>query len=148
MLTSAASGASPTAGHPLWHSALLAAVAVVVFLGIKVRERMSRRAKGRPRRAASQPARIRADVAGRKALLLGYASAGAAALHAVVCPAHFSESAVFGAFFLAAAVLQGTWAVLIVTRPTQHLLATGIIANTIIVIVWLFSRTVGLPIGP
>jgi hypothetical protein len=81
-------------------------------------------------------------------LLLGSASAGAAALHALVCPEHFHEATSFGLFFLAAAVLQATWAVGIVAKPTSRMIGAGVIGNALVVALWLISRTSGLPVGP
>jgi hypothetical protein len=39
------------------------------------------------------------------------------------------------------------WAA-ILTMPRRHLLRLGVIGNAVIVLIWLASRTVGLPVGP
>ena len=78
------------------------------------------------------------------ALLSGLAGV----IHASVIAEHFTESTLFGAFFAAAAAFQLLWAAAILTWPRRHLLRLGAMGNAVIVLIWLASRTVGLPVGP
>ena len=150
-------------GHPLWHLVLPVVVSAGVFGGLKVSERwhahtarmartatavMARQATPVSSVAGGQPPAKRwmrpaAPVAG-----LALASAGASAIHAAVCPAHFREATAFGVFFLLAAALQAAWAVLILRQPGRALLTLGAIGNLVVVGLWTMSRTVGVPIGP
>ena len=74
------------------------------------------------------------------------ASASAAGIHAAIAPPHLREQTVSGVFFLATALAQAGWAAA-AQRPTTALLRVGAIGNAALVVVWLVSRTVGLP-GP
>lgn len=85
---------------------------------------------------------------GAPVVALALASAGAGAVHGAVCPAHFREATVFGAFFLGAATLQAAWACLLLLRPGRSLLIVGAAGNAAVVALWTLSRTVGVPIGP
>ena len=76
-------------------------------------------------------------------------SFGAALIHASVIAIHFREYWLFGVLFAITAVGQFIWAGLVWTRPASpRLLAAGAVANLAVAIVWLASRTAGLPIGP
>ena len=81
------------------------------------------------------------------ALVAAGLSVGAAAIHAIVIPAHLTESLLYGAFFAVLAVVQLGWAVLIVVRPRAWLLAAGIAGNLSVVALWAVTRTAGIPIG-
>lgn len=62
---------------------------------------------------------------------------------------HFREYFLFGLFFAIVTPLQIAWAVLIVRRPeSNRLLIWGGAVNLGIALIWLVSRTVGLPFGP
>jgi hypothetical protein len=72
-----------------------------------------------------------------------------ACLHGSVMVSHFREYFLFGLFFAIVTPLQVAWAELIRRAPGERgLLAAGAIGNGAIAIVWLVSRTVGLPFGP
>jgi hypothetical protein len=71
----------------------------------------------------------------------------AAGVHAAVCPEHFEEGARFGVFFLVLAALQVGLAVAAVGRPTPRVLVIGAIVNVDTVLLWVLTRTVGLPYG-
>ena len=75
-------------------------------------------------------------------------SGASAAIHFAVIGEHFAEYWAFGTFFLVLAWFQAAWAVLVVTRPSRSLLLIGAIVNAAVVVIWLWSRTLGLPIGP
>jgi hypothetical protein len=147
------SSVSSAAGtHPLWHFGLVAGAAVAVFAYIKVRECLAARSTRSPAdtrsvlRLASQ--RTKWPVPHDLYLTAALSSAGAAAIHAAVCPAHFRAAFAFGAFFAVAAALQAAWTVQLWYRVSRRLLLAGAIGNTVTVAVWAVSRTIGLPIGP
>jgi hypothetical protein len=75
-------------------------------------------------------------------------SMAAAAIHFAVMGEHFAEYVAFGVFFSVVAWFQAVWAVGVIVRPSRRLLLVGLIGNALVVIVWLASRTTGLPIGP
>ena len=72
--------------------------------------------------------------------------AGSAAIHFAMAPAHFSDSALVGLGFLAAAWFQAALAVVLVARPNRSWLAIGLAGNAGILTVWLLSRTIGVPL--
>ena len=70
-------------------------------------------------------------------------------LHLWVTPEHFEEWWGYGAFFLVAAAAQVLYAPLVLTRPTRVVLLLGIAGNLTIVVLYLLTRTVGIPLfGP
>lgn len=76
-------------------------------------------------------------------------SLGAALIHASVIAIHFREYWLFGLLFAITAVGQFVWAGIVWTRPASpRLLVSGAVANLAVAVVWLVSRTAGLPIGP
>src|SRR6266536_3519800 len=81
-------------------------------------------------------------------LLLMACSVGAAVVHADVITSHFQVSALYGWFFVLSALTQLAWGLLVVRQPDRALLATGAVGNGLIVVLWLATRTTGLPIGP
>ncbi len=97
---------------------------------------------GRPALPAAGP-RPRARGTG----LAVVASGAAAAIHAGAGPGHLADSLPFGLFFSLAALAQLTWAALAATWCTPRLLVAGAVANTALVVVWLTTRTWGLPGG-
>jgi hypothetical protein len=92
----------------------------------------------------STPATAMPYLAGGLAAL----SAGTAAIHFAVVFEHFSEYVLYGAFFLIISWAQAIWAAVVLWRPSRLWLWLGIAGNTIIVAVYLASRTTGLPFGP
>lgn len=73
----------------------------------------------------------------------------AAVIHLWVTPEHFEEWWGYGIFFLAAAVAQGLYAPIMLWRPGRTLLLAGLAGNLAIVILWLATRTTGIPLfGP
>jgi hypothetical protein len=75
-------------------------------------------------------------------------SAAAGTVHLTVAADHFAEYFLFGLFFILAGSCQVAWAALTAlagpTRPLL-LLATG---NALVVLLWIVSRTSGVPLGP
>lgn len=73
----------------------------------------------------------------------------AALIHLWVTPEHFEEWWGYGAFFLVAALAQALYAPLVVVWPTRIALLLGIGGNLTIVVLYLLTRTVGIPLfGP
>jgi hypothetical protein len=79
---------------------------------------------------------------------LAVMSLASAGIHFAVMGDHFNEYFLFGLFFSVVAWLQALWALGVVVAPTRALLAAGLLGNAVVAVVWVFSRTSGLPIGP
>lgn len=75
-------------------------------------------------------------------------SAGAATIHFVVAPEHWTTYSAYGAFFVAAAAAQLGWSIWILTAPSRLIYMAGALGNALIVGMWIVSRTAGVPIGP
>jgi hypothetical protein len=80
--------------------------------------------------------------------VLALLSTSAALIHFAVLPEHFQEHALFGVLFALTALLQLAWSALVVRRPSRRLLQAGAVGNLGVAVVWLLSRTTGLPLGP
>jgi len=73
----------------------------------------------------------------------------AALIHLWVMPEHFEEWWGYGAFFLVAAVAQVIYVPLLLRWPSRTVLLLGIAGNSAIVLLYLFTRVVGIPLlGP
>jgi hypothetical protein len=73
----------------------------------------------------------------------------AALIHLWVMPEHFEEWWGYGAFFLVAAVAQVLYVPLLMRWPNRTVLLLGIAGNSAIVLLYLFTRVVGIPLfGP
>lgn len=73
----------------------------------------------------------------------------AATIHLWVVPEHFTEWWGYGAFFVVSASAQGLLALGLLRRPTRPILLLGVGVNLAIVILWLVTRTTGVPLlGP
>jgi len=90
------------------------------------------------------PARARNGVTA--AVVLCSASAGT--IHAVVTPEHFQENLAFGLFFLAVTAWQMAVVIAALHRPSRVLWSSTVAGNVVVLAIWAFSRTTGLPIGP
>ena len=75
-------------------------------------------------------------------------TSGAAAIHFAVTNAHFNEWWGFGVFFFLAGWVQLLWAAISVRVSSRGLLAIGLVGNASVVLLWLVTRTVGIPFGP
>ncbi|MEI5674237.1 MULTISPECIES: hypothetical protein [unclassified Nocardioides] len=94
-----------------------------------------------PRPAPVSPAR-----GGRSDLPVAVvASAAAAGVHAAVAPAHLAGGFAIGGFFLLCATAQLAWSALVLRRSTEPLLVLGVVGNVVVLLIWLASRTVGMP---
>jgi hypothetical protein len=78
---------------------------------------------------------------------LALLSGAAAIIHFAVIGQHLRESWLLGAFFAVVALAQLVWAPLVMARPSQHLWLAGAVGNAVAVVVWIVSRTLGLPLG-
>lgn len=73
----------------------------------------------------------------------------AALIHLWVIPEHFEEWWGYGAFFLVAALAQGIYGAVLLRWPGQRLLLLGLVGNSLIVVLYLLTRTIGIPFfGP
>ena len=75
-------------------------------------------------------------------------SLGAASIHFAVIVPHLDEYLPFGVFFLSVAWFQAIWAVFVMERGDAWLLILAVVVNVLVVVIWVWSRTLGLPIGP
>jgi hypothetical protein len=75
-------------------------------------------------------------------------SVGAAAIHFAVTFSHFSEYVLYGVFFFVISWAQLIWPAVLVWRPSPLWLELGVAGNAVIVVVYVASRTTGLPFGP
>jgi hypothetical protein len=80
--------------------------------------------------------------------LIAFLSGVSTWVHAAAIRPHLEEYRPFGLFFIVITVLQVAWTLAIVVRPSRRLYVVGAIRNAAIVVLWLVSRTTGLPIGP
>ena len=73
----------------------------------------------------------------------------AALIHLWVMPQHFREWWGYGAFFLASAAAQAFYVPLLLRWPSRTILLLGVAGNLAIVLLYLLTRTVGIPLfGP
>lgn len=94
---------------------------------------------------APRAAAWRTDLVRLAAVLSG----AAAAVHLSVARLHFDEYWLYGAGFVASGVLQLAWAVAVWRRhEDRRLIVAGFVLQLGIALVWVVSRTVGLPYGP
>lgn len=91
----------------------------------------------------SRPLGVDAAVYAGTALLMT-----AGLVHLWMMPGHFGDWWVYGAFYLGAALVQGLFGVALLRWPGQRLAFSGVWINLGIVLVYLLSRTSGLPVGP
>ncbi|WP_248831495.1 hypothetical protein [Frankia sp. Mgl5] len=91
--------------------------------------------------------RIMADIGARR-IVAAFASLGAAATHAAVAPSHFTSWPLSGVFFFATAVFQAGWALAVMRSAGRRTVATGLLVNAGVILVWVLSRTAGFPAGP
>ena len=74
-------------------------------------------------------------------------SAGAAGIHFGVVPGHLAEDRLAGYFFIAVAIAQALWAILLSHYPRRQLLVVGAVANVMVAVLWLVVRVYGSPLG-
>ena len=76
------------------------------------------------------------------------ASGGTALIHFAAAPAHWGSWALSAGVFVFVAACQAAWAYSAWTRPTSLVLGAGIAVNLAIAVLWISSRTEGIPFGP
>jgi hypothetical protein len=81
-------------------------------------------------------------------VVVGVALLGAAAVHAAVMPEHFAEWQAAGAFFLVLTAVEVVAAGLVLLRPQRVVLLLALAASIGPLLVWAYSRMIGLPFGP
>jgi hypothetical protein len=118
---------------------LLLAAWVLVVGAVLVRSKLRARASGE--RATTLP---------RTGWLWATAAASvvAAGGHLLVIDDHFHEAVLYGTFFLVLTIVQFGWAAWLVRRPTLPVLFAGAAASVLVAVLWLATRTIGIPIGP
>lgn len=72
---------------------------------------------------------------------------GAGWIHLLAAEGHRSHSYV-AAFFVATAVLQVSWAALVLYNVTRRLLLMALVGNLGLVLLWVISRTTGVALVP
>ena len=134
-----------------WIAALVLVVGGAVFLALAAYQRFgpaSGRDEGGTART-DRPTDIAAQAVDRSLIrIVASLSLGAAAIHLVAAPPHYTELGDLGAGFLVAGVFQAAWARAALTANTLRTAWIGVIVNLGIVAAWVVSRTVGLPVGP
>jgi len=96
--------------------------------------------------------------------LAGSLSLTAALIHAMVMPEHFQEWWGYGLFFLIVACAQAIYGIALVLRAwgmsqsgsveylwanhARALYLAGIIANVALIVLYVITRTAGIPLGP
>lgn len=75
-------------------------------------------------------------------------SMAAALAHLWMMPGHFGQWWGYGAFYLSAALVQGLFSVALLRWPGQRLSFSGVWTNLGLILVYMLSRTSGLPVGP
>lgn len=72
----------------------------------------------------------------------------AAAAHAWVVRSHTSHWWGYGAFFACLAATQAVYALAVLRRPTRTLATVGIFGTVAVLALYVWSRTIGVPLGP
>lgn len=75
-------------------------------------------------------------------------TAAAGFVHFAVAPEHFAEWWGFGTFFVLCGEVQLGWALVARRVPRDWVFAVGLAGNLSLVLLWVVSRTSGLPFGP
>jgi hypothetical protein len=82
------------------------------------------------------------------ALLTAGLSLVVALIHLEAAVDHYAEYRLYSAAFVALAGFQALWARQLLRRPTRATLFVGAAGNAAVALLWLASRTVGVPIAP
>jgi hypothetical protein len=72
----------------------------------------------------------------------------AEAIHLWMAPEHYLEWLGYGVFFLAAAVFHGVLGAALLFRARRWVFFVGALGNLAIVLLWVYTRTVAVPLGP
>ena len=92
------------------------------------------------------PGLVRPEMVAPARMAAAIISAMVGGIHLAVTQEHFTEWWVFGAFFLVVGGFQVAYAPLVLRWASWQVALTGIVVNLTVVLVWVASRTVGLPI--
>jgi hypothetical protein len=105
-------------------------------------------AQGPPRQSSTQPVSRPTSAPGVASALAGLV-ATAGVIHVVATVEHITEDQLLGVFFalVGTGQLYAGWRIYR-RRYDQRLLAIVAVANVAIALLWVISRTVGVPIGP
>jgi hypothetical protein len=79
---------------------------------------------------------------------LAVLSAIAGIIHLGVVPEHMREYVPYGVFFVAVGVLQLVGSRVLLKRPEARWYLATAVGNGALVLLWVVSRTAGLPVGP
>jgi hypothetical protein len=82
------------------------------------------------------------------AIIAAALSLAAAGIHFAVLSDHLEEYVLFGVLFFALGWFQLIWAQVYLVWPRRGAAILAVLVNAGAVLVWVMSRTVGLPIGP
>lgn len=139
---------APLGGH-LWHTVAALGFLVVSLGGIWVAERVQHRGARTPAEPTSTPRR--APATQHRVFLLplvALSGAAAAGVHYTVMPQHFAQSTLYGLFFAGTATCQLGYSALLLARPSRPLLVAGAAGHLLVVLLWLLTRLVSIPVGP
>ena len=81
-------------------------------------------------------------------LLLIAALLGSAAIHAALVPEQLTQWPAAGTFFILLTAAELAVAGLLLTRQRQATLIAAVVVSAGPLLLWLYSRTIGLPVGP
>ena len=98
--------------------------------------------------ALSLPARARTSLTGGVLAVIAALSGLAAGIHLTVAPEHFDEWWGYGTFFLVAAAGECALVLLLALRPRSWVIQVGIWTSLATMLMYLVSRTSGVPFGP
>jgi hypothetical protein len=86
-------------------------------------------------------------IAAPASALLSALAAGAGVIHLAMVPSHWNESVVEGVGFAIAGWFQIALAIWLLLRPAAVVVRLAVVANLAFIVVWVVSRTWGLPFG-
>jgi hypothetical protein len=144
----AANGAHEAHEHEQEHGADMLASAIVIglaggaLLPLLLAGLVAGRREGE---ALANPA---PGLGGTLPLQLAILSSGAAVIHFAVIGQHWDEWWLAAIFFIAVALFQLAWAMLVLWRPSILVYLSGAVINALVVVTWVVSRTSGVPVGP
>ena len=94
------------------------------------------------------PARAATSLTGGLLAVIAALSGLAAGIHLSVAPEHFDEWWGYGTFFVVAALGECALVLLLALRPRSWVIQAGIWTSLATMLMYLVSRTSGIPLGP
>lgn len=94
------------------------------------------------------PARSATSLTGGLLAVIAGLSGLAAGIHLSVAPEHFDEWWGYGTFFVVAALAECALVLLLALRPRSWVIQAGIWTSLATMLMYLVSRTSGIPLGP